>query len=925
MKKLMSASALALTQALLAPPASAQDTGPGSTAGAAAQSDLETPTGTDEIVVTGIRRSLEAAADVKRESLQVVDSIVAEDIGKFPDPTTAAALQRVPGVQVTVGANNEITGVVVRGLGDILTTLNGREFFSTTGRTFSFQDLPAEALARVDVIKSSTSDLIEGGIAGITDLQLNRPFNFKRPTTVLSLRGNYALNVDKLNPQVSFLTTDRWDTGIGEFGLLVNMSWYHTDYNRPSAFVATKRSLATTPFNVPGVFAPNTPAGNNEYGWFERPQANASMQWQASPELQFYAEGLFAGYRSKNQSGNVETRPFSANVTASTIEIGDQCFASRVSADGLAPTRTQNASGAFALAPFTVQNLCLLESATFSNVPSITSIQSRLATTDNYLGAFGARYESDRATLDAEIAYQKSTFVQERVVMDIGKRLASVRLQTNNDGAFAVELPGSPWRDPAGFTVELFNQDFQRSSGDLLQARVDGAYDVGGVLKRLKTGLRYAERGAVFDQGVINRGNPRATPTLLTSVPGLPSGFLTEAPGLSAFNDEEPFLVPDPEFLRHGAGRNVLRSFYGLALNDPPYQPERRFDATEKTYASYLQGEYEARLGDTVKLDGAVGVRVTRTDRAIAGAGLVSGALVRRSAATEDTDVLPNASARLRLGDRVQLRFSYAKTVRRPDFASLNPGISYTLATTPSVLNSGTAGNPDLRPQKSDSFDATAEYYFRNGFLAVALYYRNLKDRVISSTNAEPIDGILYNITRPRNVGAAELKGVEVSGQTFFDFLPGALSGLGVFGNFTYADTVVKGRDPLAGLPLQGVSKYNFNAGLLFERSGLSARAVYTYRSRYYDMDLTGGRSVRATDVARVAVPAYVPTFLNYVRPAGRLDFSVGYDIDDSLRVDIGGTNVLRTRYKSYINEKYLVGFVRDDDTIYTAGVRMRF
>ena len=78
------------------------------------------PAGSDaEIVVTGtIRRSLEAAAEIKRDSVQVVDSIVAEEIGKFPDPTTAAALQRVPGVQVTVGANNEITGVVIRGLGD---------------------------------------------------------------------------------------------------------------------------------------------------------------------------------------------------------------------------------------------------------------------------------------------------------------------------------------------------------------------------------------------------------------------------------------------------------------------------------------------------------------------------------------------------------------------------------------------------------------------------------------------------------------------------------------------------------------------------------------------------------------------------------------------------------------------------------------
>src|SRR3546814_5319123 len=111
-----------------------------------------------DIVVTGIRQSLSRAAEIKRESTAVVDSIVAEDIGKLPDLTTASALQRVPGVQVVVGGNNEIVGARIRGLDDIVTTLNGREIFTGVGRGFSFQDLPAEALAGVDVYKSSSAE-----------------------------------------------------------------------------------------------------------------------------------------------------------------------------------------------------------------------------------------------------------------------------------------------------------------------------------------------------------------------------------------------------------------------------------------------------------------------------------------------------------------------------------------------------------------------------------------------------------------------------------------------------------------------------------------------------------------------------------------------------------------------------------------------
>ncbi|WP_170150898.1 TonB-dependent receptor plug domain-containing protein, partial [Hephaestia caeni] len=139
-----------------------------------AQSDAITDTSDadNQIVVTGIRRSLERAADIKRESVQVVDAIVAQDIGKLPDPTTAAALQRVPGVQVSTNRNNELGDVRVRGLPDVLTTVNGREVFTTTGRSFDLQDMPAEALSRVNVYKSQTADITEGGLAGVIDLEL---------------------------------------------------------------------------------------------------------------------------------------------------------------------------------------------------------------------------------------------------------------------------------------------------------------------------------------------------------------------------------------------------------------------------------------------------------------------------------------------------------------------------------------------------------------------------------------------------------------------------------------------------------------------------------------------------------------------------------------------------------------------------------
>ena len=177
----------AFAQAVTPPDAPAT---PGQTQSApptqASAQDDSNPT---DIVVTGIRESLAKAADIKRNSANVVDSIVADDIGKFPDRTVAAALQRVPGVQVTVGDNNEIVNPIVRGLPDVLTTLDGREIFTGTGRGFSYQDLPAEALAGADVYKSTSADLIEGGVAGQINLRLHKPFDFNGFTVAATGRA----------------------------------------------------------------------------------------------------------------------------------------------------------------------------------------------------------------------------------------------------------------------------------------------------------------------------------------------------------------------------------------------------------------------------------------------------------------------------------------------------------------------------------------------------------------------------------------------------------------------------------------------------------------------------------------------------------------------------------------------------------------
>lgn len=891
----------------------------------------------DEIVVTGIRQSLERAAEIKRNAPQVVDSIVSEDIGKFPDPTTAAALQRVPGVQVSVTQSNEIGNVRVRGLGDILTTVDGREIITTTGRTFAMQDVPADALARVDVVKSNTADLIEGGIAGIIDLQLNKPFNFRRPTIVVNARGNYGLKSERLDPQLSVLVTDTWQTGIGDIGALVNVSWSKTHYNHPRTREGVRRAAQGTgiPYNLPGVLLPNVVESHSDYGWYERPQANGSIQWQAADGLEIYLDGLYTGYRSESQWSLANAQFFNPGTTISNVELSDDCWTARSRLDsgqtplpgGTPPT----------LPPFRVQDaLCQVASATVSNALSEQKTYSYDNRTDAWMGALGAKYDRDGMSAKAEVSYQRSVYTAETVLAVIQQRIPTFEYVANTGDGAHVTTPGNPYLSSANVTVaQGLDQNFNRSVGELWQARVDSSFDIdSNLLSKFQFGFRFADRTGEFQQAVVNRAAPGGG-SIRVEDSGLPADYLYRMPGVPTFNNGAGALVPDPGFLRSEEGRDILRAFYGLPTGQPAYQPQRRFDASENTLAGYAQLSYETPITSGITLDGVIGVRPTSTRRTIEGSSVVtipaSGSQPARteirplSATTSDVDVLPNASARLRFGGGFQFRASYSKTIRRPDFASLNPGLTYSLSTNPNLLNSGSAGNPELRPQKSDSYDAGLEYYFRRGFVAIAAYKRDIVDRVVNASANEVIDGINYSISRPRNIGSAELKGIEVSGQTFFDFLPGALSGLGLMGNFTYADTEVKGTDRLAGLPLQGVSKYNYNVGLLYEKSGLSGRLVYTYRSSYYDGDETGGLGIRPlADPSRANDPTYNPLLLNYVKPGGRLDFGLSWDVNDSLRFDVGGTNILGNKYQGYFATPGFGNEYRYDDTTYSFGVRLR-
>lgn len=190
----------------------------------------------DTVVITGIRDNLESAQNRKRFADTVVDSITAEDIGSFPDKSVAEALQRVPGITVVRFAGTDDTshfsaepsGVIVRGLSQVRSEFNGRDVFSAnSSRGLSWQDISPELLGGIDTYKNQTADLIEGGIAGTVNLRTRVPFDSPGQLISLSIKNTYGDIAQKSTPEVSGIYSDRWQTGIGEIGLMVNGAYSH--------------------------------------------------------------------------------------------------------------------------------------------------------------------------------------------------------------------------------------------------------------------------------------------------------------------------------------------------------------------------------------------------------------------------------------------------------------------------------------------------------------------------------------------------------------------------------------------------------------------------------------------------------------------------------------------------------------------------
>ncbi|MCA1653122.1 MAG: TonB-dependent receptor [Sphingomicrobium sp.] len=896
--------------------ATAQDTPAGSPTAAATTAPASDAADTT-IVVTGIRRSLQSAQNIRKNSRQIVDAVVAEDIGKLPDLNTAQTAARIPGVQV-YRQGGEAQNVLVRGLPNFTTTYNGREIFTAETRVVALQDFPSSNIAALEVFKTSTADLVEPGLAGLVNVRSRQPFDFRDGQLAGSVWGLYTRQGRGVRPNFNLLATKRWNTSIGEIGLLVNGSL--TDIKYLDAEISNTDFIADPTINGQRVRLPDIQRLFYRSGRRQRPSVNVAAQWKPSPDVEVYAEGLWQGFRNEIDDRLLEVPLYNGQSYSNLT---------------LRPGTNLVSSGTVVGQP---GSLFSFQGGTFNR-------------TDTFQAAAGTRITRDRLKINLDLARTWSTFRGSTESVD--RRWTGTPTINFNNEIPQFGITGINFADPSQQVFQGLFEENQRSAGRDWQARADVEYDFDSpILKNLQVGARWTDRNA-------RRNYSNRYAFLLPlgiNATTLPLDFEV----FRGYNFQPTYNFASPTY---DSIRNNIVEFRQFIINRcPAILPTDRnngcqsyttdaipaallYTAKERTLAGYGQ----LNLGND-NVDGIVGARVLRVRTRVPGAQPTGIPTVDQG--TQHTTVLPNASLRVRLDPSLQLRLAGSKTETRPNFQDLRPG--FTLGApgssplgTENNPRTASGGNPFLQPFTSWNFDAAVEYYFsRTGFVSITGFHRSLKGFIQPSTYrfTDPAFGVVQ-ISGPVNTGKGHIDGVELQGQTFFDFagLPEWAHGFGAQANLTYLNA--KTQTPVFGngafhleyLPitdqLNGVSKWNYNLVGIYEHGGLSARLTYNGRSRFAASYQP--RTHTEPDPANPSGPRILvldDLYTETAHPAGRLDLSLNYNVNDAFTLFGDWTNITRTPFRQNFSSARngatradYVRYLRYDESTVSLGLRFRF
>ncbi len=935
----------------------------------------------EDIVVTGFRSSLAQAVQLKRSEIGFRDSIVAEDIGKFPEANVADSMQRIPGVILSRdggAGTNEGQRVEIRGLGAdfVVTTLNGAPVRTTSAgsvgsssRAFNYDVFPSELFGRVDVYKSPLAHLEEGGIGGNVDLQTPRPFDSPGRVIRYTAQYNYNTQSKAWRPRGSVVLSDTW----GNFGALFGVAYAKT-VNERSGFQSTGGYNSSALGRRPYYATAANPVPANTSGPFQfelnlnSPLANfgnlSRTQIENALLPRFYR--VYTSNTERERLGFVGSLQykgsrFEASVDGIYSKLTDQMdeftFGVPVRSTRTAPGTTDlpgRGSNA-GIIPLDVKidpynNLY----GRFGNTSLLTESFFRDFKTEYKYGVARAVYDvSDALKLSTQAAISKSDAWQS------GNRIVSniYGIETTYDPTANVSYPTIT--SPVNFTDTTLYRD--PSLGFGLQREIDEVKSVRG-----------AAEWTVVDTGdssiAFNLGGSYVSSTKeRTSQDGSALGRARALPngGTFASNPTGVFQYMDP-FLQYGTLANGGNSGYPsnfatfsrsfvmdtLAANASnraaPQQLNATYQAEELVKSAFFETNFKLPIAGHA-LRGNVGIRYSDTRTDIDNYTNAGGTFTPTNRKGGYKNFLPSMSLAFDLTSKLVLRGAMGQTLTR---AALND-IAGSIVV-PNAFNAAvTVGNPDLRPQIATTYDAALEWYFApGGLLSLGLFEKDIVDRptaviedipfaqagldasffscaafggpttpcTLAQINALTNGNPLIRRTIVQNAESLQLKGLEIAYQQNFTFLPAPFDGLGLTSSFTVIDQNQKGLDFNFVLTNGDVIQLQTVPDYTYSITGFYEKGPFSLRGSYNYRAKTGSAQRNSGN-----------NEISYFAPQGYLDATISYKINDLVELRVDALNITNENVFNYFeNPQQPNGRIHRDNSYFNGrtiavGIRGRF
>ena len=815
----------------------------------------------DEIVVTGIRSSLESSMALKRDAQGVVDGLVAEDIGKFPDTNLAESLQRITGVSIdrSIGEGSKIT---VRGIGPDynLVLLNGRQMpgasigdtFASNSRSFDFANLASEAISAVEVYKTSRASTSTGGIGASVNIKTTRPLDAPGLKLNFGVKGvmdqsadNLPSNIqgDSVTPEVSgiFSTTgenERW-------GVALTASYQEraAGFNQASVGNGWRpfgAEQAPTWGTIPPAGDPNItnrPSGddiysvpqNLGYGFsgIERKRTNGQATFQFKP-----TDAITTTLDYTYSENKVHTRRNELSVWFNFGASASNWTDGPVAAP-LQYTEFYNTSADDPATPFAVEGASDL---------SMGGAEFATKNVNKSIGFNVAWEVNDR--LGLELDYHDSTgtsgedspFGSNAVLGVASFNRGTTTADFSQDfPVIEVVVPGGVQASMMQVTGSAFRNSYTRAEVEQVQAKGKFKFnDNSGLDFGLGT-TDVNNRSAFANVQSDNTwgGIPGITPTLYpddvwqhNSV----RGFFDQVSGSGNPNLLNEFfsfnfrdvrqLVADARAALPGASATCPLNGNN-AVQVPCYEASNVWGTDRRTQEesknAYVQ--YNQKWDTAVPITMALGVRYEQTD--VTSTALVPiatginwtgnnefpvqfGAPDFTTLKGDYSYVLPSADFAFDLRDNLKLRASVGKSIGRPGWGDIQGG--QTLSNLARIDGgTGAQGNPALKPLESLNYDLSIEWYYGDGSYASVGYFRKDIDNYVGVTviEAQPFNlphpgpGAAYYDEAQANCPQADLTCIRNYILINHDGDPGVVRGADSNGNATGVISGVAG-DPIA-------------------------------------------------------------------------------------------------------------------------------